>query len=446
MCPAPAPRPRPRRTRRAPGRRRDGAARVRRAGGSRARPLGGHRADGADARGATAPANSPASSATTMRTSSSASARRIAWATSSTASPPRAGRRENSAQGPAAGGRPRPAQSARRRLTCSRIPPGERVTDRVAQHPTMLPPRHRSVTLRPQVRRRHRRSMFPGIGTVVNVAAVLLGAALGVLLGNRLPQRTRELVTDALGLVTLLIAATSAMAVLDPGLSDFVGSSAPMLIVLGALLVGGIVGSLLRIEAGWRASAAGCSSRLQGEGSSEGRHRFIEGFVDGVADLLHRPAHHPGFAQRRPGQRRGPALPQVGPRLLRRDRVRRGFGWGVAASVVTVVVVQGSLTCSARCWATYSRGAPRRHHGDRWAAARRGRAAAAAHPRDPRRRPVAGAARGPVARGPGRGPELTGRRTSGDHGAKHICCTVVAASGLLRAREALGWGRESSDS
>ena len=48
--------------------------------------------------------------------------------------------------------------------------------------------------------------MFPGIGTVVNVAAVLLGATLGVLLGNRLPQRTRELVTDALGLVTLLIA------------------------------------------------------------------------------------------------------------------------------------------------------------------------------------------------------------------------------------------------
>ena len=50
--------------------------------------------------------------------------------------------------------------------------------------------------------------------------------------------RTRDLVTDGLGLVTLLIAATSAMAVLSPDLSDEVGDAAPMLIVLGAVLVG----------------------------------------------------------------------------------------------------------------------------------------------------------------------------------------------------------------
>ena len=121
--------------------------------------------------------------------------------------------------------------------------------------------------------------MFPGIGTVVNVVAVLLGATLGVLLGNRLPQRTRELVTDALGLVTLLIAATSAMAVLDPDLSDFAGSSAPMLVVLGALLVGGIVGSLLRLEARVEGLGGWLQQRLQGDDSAEGRHRFIEGFV-----------------------------------------------------------------------------------------------------------------------------------------------------------------------
>ncbi len=90
--------------------------------------------------------------------------------------------------------------------------------------------------------------MLPGLATLVNVTTVLLGATAGVLLGNRLPVRTRDLVTDALGLVTLLIAATSAMAVLSPDLSDEVGDSAPMLIVLGALLIGGIVGSLLRLE------------------------------------------------------------------------------------------------------------------------------------------------------------------------------------------------------
>ena len=79
--------------------------------------------------------------------------------------------------------------------------------------------------------------MIPGIGTLVNVVTVVLGASLGVLAGHRLPERTRDVVTDALGLVTLLIAATSAVAVLDPDLSDEVGDSAPMLIVLGAVLI-----------------------------------------------------------------------------------------------------------------------------------------------------------------------------------------------------------------
>ena len=120
--------------------------------------------------------------------------------------------------------------------------------------------------------------MLPGLATLVNVTTVLLGATAGVLLGNRLPVRTRDLVTDALGLVTLLIAATSAMAVLSPDLSDEVGDIAPMLIVLGALLLGGIAGSLLRLEqrvegfGGWLQRRLGRRDRARrsGRGSSRG--------------------------------------------------------------------------------------------------------------------------------------------------------------------------------
>lgn len=89
---------------------------------------------------------------------------------------------------------------------------------------------------------------FPGVGTVINAVAVVGGACLGMLIGHRLPGRTREVVTDCLGLVTLLMAALSAMAVTDAAFSAAVGSSAPVLIVLGSLLIGGIVGSVLRIE------------------------------------------------------------------------------------------------------------------------------------------------------------------------------------------------------
>ena len=86
-----------------------------------------------------------------------------------------------------------------------------------------------------------------GLGTLINVVAILVGSAIGVALGHRLPQRTRDVVTDGLGLITLLVAALSASALLDPAVSESVGA-AGVLIVLGSLLIGGILGSLARIE------------------------------------------------------------------------------------------------------------------------------------------------------------------------------------------------------
>lgn len=95
-----------------------------------------------------------------------------------------------------------------------------------------------------------------GLGTLINVVAILIGSAIGVALGHRLPQRTRDVVTDGVGLAVLLVAALSAAAVLTPAVSEAVGASG-VLIVLGSLLIGGILGSLWRIEA-----------RLEGLGES----------------------------------------------------------------------------------------------------------------------------------------------------------------------------------
>ena len=186
--------------------------------------------------------------------------------------------------------------------------------------------------------------MIPGIGTLVNVTTVLLGASLGVLAGHRLPERTRDVVTDALGLVTLLIAATSTVAVGAPVLTSYVGSSAPLLIVLGAVVIGGVAGSLLRLEARVEGLGGWLQSRLSGERGSVERHRFIEGFVvsslvfctgpltilgalnDGLglgADQLFLKSALDGFAA---------------------IAFAASFGWGVAASALTVLVVQGGLT------------------------------------------------------------------------------------------------------
>nr|MDQ3611235.1 DUF554 family protein [Actinomycetota bacterium] len=89
--------------------------------------------------------------------------------------------------------------------------------------------------------------MLRGTGTVLNMAAILVGSGLGVALGSRLPERTRVTVTDALGLVTLVIGGLNLGALADEDFRRAVGASGTVLIVLGALLLGGITGSLLSL-------------------------------------------------------------------------------------------------------------------------------------------------------------------------------------------------------
>lgn len=186
--------------------------------------------------------------------------------------------------------------------------------------------------------------MIPGVGTAVNVLAVLVGAVLGRLLGNRLPTRTRELVTDGLGLVTLLIAAVSAMAILEPELADEVGDSAPMLIVLGAVLLGGITGSLLRLEERVESFGGWLQQALAGETSSAERHRFIEGFVVSSLIFCTGPLTILGALNDGLGNGADQLFLKSALDGFAAIAFAAAFGWGVAASIVTVIVVQGSLT------------------------------------------------------------------------------------------------------
>ncbi len=228
--------------------------------------------------------------------------------------------------------------------------------------------------------------MFAGFGTTVNVATVLAGSALGLLLGHRLPQRTRDTVTDALGLVTLLIGALSAGEVTSAVLSERVGGSAPVLIVLGSLLLGGVAGSLLDIErrledfGGWLRSrltrrsapvrssvsapatdtratdtpaantttadtrAPGGTGSGPAVGGVDARARFIEGFVTASLVFCVGPLTILGSLADGLG---------LGADQLILKAVLDGFaaiafaaslGAGVMASAVAVAVIQGTLT------------------------------------------------------------------------------------------------------
>lgn len=186
---------------------------------------------------------------------------------------------------------------------------------------------------------------FIGAGTVLNVLTVVAGALLGMAIGGRLPQHTRDVVTDCLGLVTLLMAGLSVMDVTAPALADAVGSGAPVLIVLGSLLIGSVMGSLLGIER-WLGTLAGRVQGLVGRGNndSEGRERFIEGWL--TASLLFCVGPLTILGSLDDGLGRGIdklALKSVldGFAAL---AFASTFGVGVLLSAVSVAVIQGSLT------------------------------------------------------------------------------------------------------
>jgi uncharacterized membrane protein YqgA involved in biofilm formation len=179
-------------------------------------------------------------------------------------------------------------------------------------------------------------------GTLINVGAVLAGTLVGVLVGSRLPAGLQERVLAGLGLVTLVIGVDLALAWRETN----------PLYVLGAVLVGGLVGEGVGIER--RLEALG--DRIQAAVAVRGGGRVSEAFV--TASLL--------FCV-------GP-LAVVGPiqdgltgdvGTLATKSVLDGFasialasalGWGVALSAGLVLVYQGSISLAAGAFDDVMRG------------------------------------------------------------------------------------------
>jgi uncharacterized membrane protein YqgA involved in biofilm formation len=186
--------------------------------------------------------------------------------------------------------------------------------------------------------------MFVGFGTVTNVLTVVAGSGLGLLIGHRLSLGVRTTVTSALGLVTLLIAAQSAFAVSDAQLSDAVGTSAPMLIVLGALVLGGIAGSLLRLEQRIASFGGWLQGRLTRGDAAQGRERFIEGFVISSLVFCIGPLTILGSINEGLGNGSDQLILKSTLDAFAALAFAASFGIGVMASAVSVAVIQGSLT------------------------------------------------------------------------------------------------------
>jgi len=116
-------------------------------------------------------------------------------------------------------------------------------------------------------------------GTFINVVAILLGGALGVVLGGRLPERLRQTVMAGLGLFVLAI-----------GLEMFL-ETRNSLVVLGGLVIGIILGEWWQVEEGIHNLGRWLEKRVRLRSSAENeleqasrQDRFVRGFF--TASLL----------------------------------------------------------------------------------------------------------------------------------------------------------------
>lgn len=183
-----------------------------------------------------------------------------------------------------------------------------------------------------------------GLGTLINMGAILVGSAVGVAVGSRLPERTRDLITSALGLVVLVVAALNIVALTDADWQADVGSSAPLLIVLGSVVIGGVIGSLLRVEQRMEGVGGWLQRRMSRTSGSEARQRFIEGFVDASLLFVIGPLAILGALSDGLGQ----GIDQLALKSTLDGVASVAFaatlGWGVAASAISVGIVQGIFT------------------------------------------------------------------------------------------------------
>ena len=189
--------------------------------------------------------------------------------------------------------------------------------------------------------------MIIGLGTIINVLAILVGTAAGILIGNRLSDKTSRVVTDGLGLVVLVLGGLNVISLLDSEFVSAVGPGIPLLIVIGAILIGGIVGSALKIEQRLENFGAFLQKRFFGKGSKDSKEKFITGFVNASLVFTIGPLAILGALSDGLGQ----GIEQLATKSILDGFASLAFaaslGWGVALSAIPVGIWQGLLTAVA---------------------------------------------------------------------------------------------------
>jgi uncharacterized protein len=174
------------------------------------------------------------------------------------------------------------------------------------------------------------------LGTAVNVAAIVLGSIVGLLLRQRLPRRITTILTQGLGLVTALIGIKMMLVTEN------------VLIVLLSVIAGGVVGELIQIERRLDAFGVRIEKRL-----SRQRGTFAKAFV--TSSLLYCVGPLAILGALQDGLRGDYTvlLTKSGLDGIASVAFASTLGIGVLFSALPVLAYQGSLTIGASLLAPY---------------------------------------------------------------------------------------------
>lgn len=198
-------------------------------------------------------------------------------------------------------------------------------------------------------------------GTIVNAVTVAAGASAGLALSSRLPERLQKNVLTCLGLVTITLGIDAAVLGMGEAVRRF-GPDVPgygarlAMVNVGSLLIGVIIGTLLRIhdriEGLGRAIHGRFSARRPAGApaavpSAESAGRFAEGFLSASVIFCVGPLTLLGCLQN--GAQENPSLLYIKSLLdcFCAMALAASLGAGVLCSVATVLIFQGGLALAA---------------------------------------------------------------------------------------------------
>lgn len=177
-------------------------------------------------------------------------------------------------------------------------------------------------------------------GTLLNVATVLAGTIIGLLVGSRMSNRMQSTLTDGLGLFTLIIGASMALSIFTSPIAQ----PGDDLAVLGALLAGAALGELLRITERLDALGDWFQRRLARDGSPS---RVSEAFVTASLIFCVGPLTILGSLENGlTGEIRLLAIKSLLDGVAS-IAFAAALGPGVALAAITVLVVQGGIALAA---------------------------------------------------------------------------------------------------